>query len=201
MPLGLRPRGIFIARKEAVYGQRAKNNHFHQGAAYCNRNHSAEKGGIDLMKKIISKYACQLVKEAESLEYFTDQAITNPSDAVQCICKLTKLDVQPSEQLWLLLLDSHGSVIGYTMASSGSITRSYADSREIFRTAISLNASAALLFHNHPSGDTTPSTFDINTTKQLIEAGKIIGIRLLDHIIVCDEQTYISMREQKLLEF
>jgi DNA repair protein RadC len=88
------------------------------------------------------------------------------------------------EHLRGIYLDSHNRVIHDEMISIGTINTNLIHPREVFRAAIEYNAAAVILVHNHPSGVVTPSASDIAITKQLIEAGKIMGINLLDHIIV-----------------
>jgi DNA repair protein RadC len=90
----------------------------------------------------------------------------------------------PKEHLKGIYLDSHNRVIHDEMISIGTINTNIVHPREVFRAAIEYNAAAVILVHNHPSGIVTPSDSDIKITKQLIEAGKIMGINLLDHIIV-----------------
>ncbi|GAJ06074.1 unnamed protein product, partial [marine sediment metagenome] len=69
--------------------------------------------------------------------------------------------------------------------------------REVFKEAVSSGAASVILAHNHPSGDPTPSEDDIKLTKRLVEAGEIMGIEVLDHIIVCDKE-YLSMKGRNL---
>lgn len=90
----------------------------------------------------------------------------------------------PKEHLRGIFLDSHNRVIHDEMISIGTINSNLVHPREVFRGAIEYNAAAVILVHNHPSGIVAPSESDIAITKQLIEAGKIMGIHLLDHIIV-----------------
>lgn len=88
------------------------------------------------------------------------------------------------EHLRGIYLDSHNQVIHDEMISIGTINTNLIHPREVFRAAVEYNAAAVILVHNHPSGVVTPSDSDIVVTNQLIEAGKIMGINLLDHIIV-----------------
>jgi DNA repair protein RadC len=88
------------------------------------------------------------------------------------------------EHLRGIYLDSHNQVIHDEMISIGTINTNLIHPREVFRAAIEYNAAAVILVHNHPSGIVTPSESDILITKQLVEAGNIMGINLLDHIIV-----------------
>ncbi len=90
----------------------------------------------------------------------------------------------PREHLRGIYLDSHNRVIHDEMISIGTINTNLVHPREVFRGAVEYNAAAIILVHNHPSGVVEPSDSDIAITKQLIEAGKIMGINLLDHIIV-----------------
>ena len=71
--------------------------------------------------------------------------------------------------------------------------------QEVYRAAIRANAAALLLAHNHPSGDPTPSQEDIQITKQLVEAGKILGIKVLDHLVLAGDR-YISFADESLLD-
>lgn len=93
----------------------------------------------------------------------------------------------PREHLRGIYLDTHQRVIHDEVISIGTINSNIVHPREIFKSAIEHNAAAIILVHNHPSGVATPSISDIEVTKQVIEAGKIIGINLLDHVIVTKE--------------
>ena len=79
--------------------------------------------------------------------------------------------------------------------SCGSLTASVVHPREVFKTAIKHNSAAIILAHNHPSGDVTPSKEDVAITSQLVNAGKIMSINILDHIILSDYGTFRSMKE------
>ena len=83
-----------------------------------------------------------------------------------------------------LLLDTKNRFINSFLVSKGSLNSSPAHPREIFKQAVRHSASAIIVMHNHPSGDPEPSAEDIAITEQLIEAGRILGIRMLDHIIL-----------------
>jgi DNA repair protein RadC len=82
--------------------------------------------------------------------------------------------------------------------SIGSLDCSIVHPREVFKDAISSSAASVIFIHNHPSGDPTPSEDDIKMTKRLIEAGEIIGIEVLDHIIICDRE-HLSMKAKNLV--
>ena len=97
------------------------------------------------------------------------------------------------EHFVTLHLDTKHCVIGEEVVSIGSLDASIVHPREIFKTAVKRSASAILCVHNHPSGDPTPSPEDISVTRRLCEAGKLLGIDVLDHIVVGDGK-YISLR-------
>jgi len=90
----------------------------------------------------------------------------------------------PKEHLRGVYLNSHYKVIHDEVISVGSLTANIVHPREVFRPAIERNAAAILIAHNHPSGSTKPTQSDIIVTKQLAEAGKILGIELLDHVVI-----------------
>ncbi len=98
------------------------------------------------------------------------------------------------EQFWLALLTTKNKLIRLEQVSSGGLTSSAAEQRTIFRKAIEGNAAALVLIHNHPSGVSEPSTEDIVVTKILMEAGRIMGIPILDHVIVGDGE-FTSLME------
>lgn len=102
------------------------------------------------------------------------------------------------EKMLALHLNAKHEIISYEIVSIGSLTTSLAHPREIFKAAVLANAYAILLVHNHPSQDANPSEEDIKVTKRIDQAGDILGIRLLDHIIVTADNVY-SFREHELL--
>ena len=111
------------------------------------------------------------------------------------------------ESFFVILLDTKSNIIG----APQEITRGLIDScpvhpREVFRQAITESASAVVIIHNHPTGDPTPSMEDINSTRRLVEASRIIGIPVFDHVIIGnrfenEDLPFISMRERNLVSF
>lgn len=97
-----------------------------------------------------------------------------------------------------LFLNTKNHVIGCETLSIGSLNASIVHPREVFRAAVSRSAASIICVHNHPSGDPTPSREDIRVTERLKEAGEIIGVELLDHVILGDSK-FISLKEQGLL--
>lgn len=96
-------------------------------------------------------------------------------------------------------LDVRNRVLGYVEVASGGPDLCTVDPRKVFRAAILMNASAIMIVHNHPSGEVIPSSEDITLTKRICEAGDILGIPVLDHIIVSHDN-WMSFAEKGLIE-
>lgn len=101
------------------------------------------------------------------------------------------------EHLLMMLFDTKNHLLCEQLISKGSVNTSIAEPREIFREALRYGAVSIILIHNHPSGDPTPSHADIAITERIFDAGQLLGIQLLDHIIIGNRQ-YISMKQQQL---
>lgn len=99
------------------------------------------------------------------------------------------------ERFVALLLDARNRPIGVTRISQGTLTASLVHPREAFKAAVVANANAMLIAHNHPSGDARPSKEDIDVTKRLVTAGKLLGICVLDHLVICAD-SHTSLREE-----
>ncbi len=102
------------------------------------------------------------------------------------------------EQMKLLLLNTKTKLIDEIIISKGTVNAAVISPRELFVEALQKGAVSIILLHNHPSGDPTPSREDILITKQIRDAGELLGVNLLDHIIIGDN-CYISMREKKII--
>lgn len=110
------------------------------------------------------------------------------------------------EVFWVLILDQKYRLRrAPDPITKGILNASFSHPREVFREAIRLSAAAIILAHNHPSGDPTPSAEDINSTRQLVSTGQIVGIQVLDHIIIGGHRPhpapYVSLREAGLVNF
>jgi len=108
-----------------------------------------------------------------------------------------RLSRREQEQFMVILLNAKNHVLNVEEVTVGTQTSTLVHPREIFKAAIRQNAHAVVLIHNHPSGDPTPSREDREITRRLIEAGKLIGIEVLDHLVI-GEGRFISFRERKL---
>lgn len=108
------------------------------------------------------------------------------------------LVLETRENFISLHLDSKNRILCYDLVSVGSMTASIVHPREVYKSALLSSASALVFLHNHPSGDPTPSREDIDITKRLKEAGELLGIRVLDHVIIGEER-YCSFADRGLL--
>lgn len=120
--------------------------------------------------------------------------VENPGDVTTY---LDTLDTKMSdrEMFVVLHLDVRNRVVAHEITSIGSQTASLVHPREVFKSAILKGACSLILAHNHPSGDPSPSKDDIDLTHRLVEAGRLMGIEMLDHIIVAPPGNHLSMKE------
>ena len=108
-----------------------------------------------------------------------------------------ELELLPQEELRLMVLDTKHHLLASPMVYRGSINGAHGRVAEIFREAVSRNAWAIAIAHNHPSGDPAPSAADVEFTSALVEAGDLLGIEVLDHVVF-GRGAYISMRDRHL---
>ena len=131
----------------------------------------------------------QVVRESD----FPMITVRSPEDAAHAIQK--EISDEDREIFLVLCLNTKNEVVAIHRASVGSINSTIVHPREVFKAAILNNACSILVAHNHPSYQTNPSPEDIEVTKRLIEAGEILGIEVVDHIIVGGSK-YISLKEK-----
>jgi len=104
----------------------------------------------------------------------------------------------PRETFWVVLLDVKNRILGEAKVSEGSLSSAVVHPREVFRPAVEESAAAVILVHNHPSGDSTPSAEDVAITRRLREAGDVMGVKVLDHVVIGGDG-YTSFVERGLL--
>lgn len=138
-----------------------------------------------------------LVKEKGAM-YDVQKKIGSPYDAYKAITEIAKVQEEAQEVFGIITLNIKSKIVAVHEISRGALNNSLVHPREVFKPAILHNAAAIICFHNHPSGDPEPSKEDIETTKRLVEAGKIMGIEILDHIIV-GEDRYVSLKERGVI--
>ena len=106
-----------------------------------------------------------------------------------------KLSGELREYFYIILLNTKNTIISAEEISIGTLSSSLAHPREVFKPAVKKSAKSIILLHNHPSGDVTPSNEDIKLTLRLEQAGKLLGIEVLDHLIIGDGK-YLSFKEK-----
>ena len=134
--------------------------------------------------KRIPNLKIQLVRDGSSL--YNTNAISCPEDAAEIASKFFEDMATDREVFAVMLLDTKNHVIGINVVSVGSLTASVVHPREVFKAACLANATNIILTHNHPSGDPAPSKEDISITSRLVQAGRLMDIPVLDHIIIGD---------------
>jgi DNA repair protein RadC len=117
--------------------------------------------------------------------------IRTPGDAAALL--LPHYGAHPVERAGVVLLDARHRLIRVQLISVGSLDSSIVSPGEVFRPALVLGAAAVIVFHNHPSGDPTPSRDDVNLTRRLIHAGQVVGVHVVDHLVLADAR-YCSVR-------
>lgn len=108
------------------------------------------------------------------------------------------LGKETKEYFYTIHLDGKNKLLCLDLVSVGSLNQSIVHPREVFKSSLLSSAAAIILIHNHPTGDTTPSREDLEITRRLKEAGELLGIKILDHLIV-GEETYTSFANQGLI--
>jgi DNA repair protein RadC len=121
--------------------------------------------------------------------------VTTPADAANLL--MSEMTFLEQEHLRVVLLDTRNRVLATPTIYVGSLNTSVIRIGELFRQAIRNNAAALIVAHNHPSGDPAPSPEDIHVTRKLVEAGKLLDIEILDHIVI-GRQKFVSLKERGL---
>lgn len=140
--------------------------------------------------------AAELGRRIASTQSEAKERICGSGDIVNLY--MEKVRYYRQEHFFCLLFDSRGGIIEEKEVSVGDLNSAQANPREVFAGAIRRNASSVAFIHNHPSGDPTPSQADLATTRRLVDAGNLLGIPVIDHIIIGDG-TYVSFKEEGTL--
>lgn len=155
-----------------------------------------EVKGVGPAKAIEVRAALELGRRVAASPAAERPVIRTPDDAAAVVMEnFRHLD---REHFGVLVLNTKHQVLAHDRVSVGTLNSSSVHPREVFKNAVRRNAAALVLVHNHPSGDPTPSRQDIELTRRLVEAGQIMGIEILDHIIVGDNK-YTSFKAEGLL--
>lgn len=152
--------------------------------------------GIGKAKAVELLAAFEIGRRVEAAKGEDKIIIRSPEDVAKFM--VPRLRDRPQEVFSVLLLDSKNGIKHEVELSQGTLNASLVHPREVYKAAIDYLAAAIIVVHNHPSGNREPSREDIEITRQLVEAGKVIGIPLHDHLIIAGD-TYTSFAERGLL--
>ncbi len=142
-----------------------------------------------------AKAALELGRRLSSTQPEERAVVRSPEDIANLL--LSEMGLLEQEHLRVVLLNQRNQVLAVPEVYRGSVNTSLIRIAEVFREAIRQNCPAVVLVHNHPSGDPTPSADDIAMTKQAVEAGKLLDIEVLDHVVI-GQGRYLSLKEQGL---
>lgn len=151
--------------------------------------------GIGAVKARKIQCIAEIAKRVYRVNNVLPPVIKSPSDAFK---RMEDMQFLAVEQFRVIYLNTKNGIIAEEVVSQGTINSTIVGGRELFRRAVRLLAASIILLHNHPSGDTLPSQEDIAITKKLIEAGKLLDITVLDHIIIGKGQ-FESLKERGIL--
>lgn len=154
---------------------------------------SSRKGRTALVRRVVSRFEDVVCESPELGELYGTQ--TRTAEAVANLLR-PLLENESSERFVALLLNGKHCVTGFVEVSRGTLTTALVHPREVFGPALREVAAAVIVAHNHPSGDPEPSHEDLEVTRRLREAGQLLGVPLLDHIIVGERGSFTSLRER-----
>lgn len=167
-----------------------------KGIATATMEDLSKLKGLGTAKAAQIKAMVELGKRLAAAVGESRVVIRSPQDAADLL--MPELRDEPQERFKAILLNKKHEVLKVRTISIGSLDASIVTPRETFRDAISTNSAAVIVAHNHPSGDPTPSREDIAVSRRLCEAGKLIGIEVLDHIVIGDGR-WVSLKERGLM--
>jgi len=153
--------------------------------------------GIGMAKAAQIKAAIELGRRMSEEPHDEHQTVNSPGD----VAALVAYDMSALEQehLKVILLDTRNQVLEIVEVYKGSVNSSQVHVGELFKPAIRRNAPALIVVHNHPSGDPTPSPDDVAVTRSIVQAGKLLDVEVLDHMVIGQgEKNWVSMKERGL---
>ena len=165
------------------------------GLARVSFNELYNEKGLGEAKAAQLKAALELGRRLSSTQPEERVVVRSPADIANLL--LTEMGLLEQEHLRVVLLNQRNQVLAIPEVYVGSVNTSLIRVAELFREAVRQNCPAVVLVHNHPSGDPTPSDDDITMTKQAVDAGKLLDIEVLDHVII-GQGRYLSLKEQDL---
>ena len=152
--------------------------------------------GIGKAKSISIATALEIGRRRAAQEVPEKIQITTSLESYKVL--LPYLSDLQTEEFWTVYLNQNNRILGKSKLSSGGINQSVVDLRILFKNALEHLATGIIIAHNHPSGNLKPSSEDLKITKQIAEAGKILNIQLLDHLIIT-QNSYLSFADENLL--
>lgn len=165
------------------------------GIARASINELQTVKGIGPAKAVEIKAALEIGRRLMATAPQDRLRVTSPADAANLL--MSEMALLEQEHLRVILLDTRNRVLKTPTIYIGSLNTSVVRIGELFRAAIKENAAALIVAHNHPSGDPSPSPEDVNVTRQLVRAGKLLDIDVLDHIVI-GRQRFVSLKERGL---
>ena len=166
-----------------------------EGLARASFSELCQEHGVGEAKVTQIKAALELGRRLGASSSDARPQISSPADAAALL--QTEMSLLEQEHLRTLLLDTKNRVLASPTISIGSLNANHVRIGELFREAIRANCAAIIIAHNHPSGDPTPSPEDVQVTRQIVEAGKMLDIEVLDHLIIGNYR-YVSLKERGL---
>ncbi|MCP4415879.1 MAG: JAB domain-containing protein [Chloroflexi bacterium] len=154
-----------------------------------------EVKGIGPAKAVEIKAALEIGRRLLTTAPQEKPHVTSPADAANLV--MSEMSFLEKEHLRLILMDTRNRVLSTPTIYVGSLNTSVIRVGELFRAAIKQNAAAFIVAHNHPSGDPSPSAEDVAVTRQIVEAGVLLNIEVLDHIVI-GHNRFVSMKERRL---
>jgi DNA repair protein RadC len=167
-----------------------------KGIAHASVEELTQTRGIGPAKAAQIKASLELSKRLEADVGDKPKPVLKSPEDVAAVVR-SQLKGKKKEHFLVLCLDTRNRLINHKLVSIGSLDTSIVHPREVFKEAVSSSAASVIFVHNHPSGDPEPSKEDVELTKRLAKAGEVIGIDVLDHIIVCDNN-YLSLKAKNL---
>ncbi len=165
------------------------------GLSRASVNELATVHGVGQAKAAQIKAALELGRRLMAAAPQERPRISSPGDAASLL--MSEMMLLEQEHLRVILLNTRNEVLSMPTIYQGSLNTSVVRVGELFREAVRANAAALIVAHNHPSGDPSPSPEDINVTRQLVKAGRLLDISVLDHIVI-GHNRFVSLKERQL---
>ncbi len=152
--------------------------------------------GMGPAKSVEIAAAAELGRRLVKVSPTDEPVIRKPDDAANVV--MSELRDEQQEVFKALLLDTKNKLLRNLEITRGTLDSSLVHPRDVFKPAVALSAASIIVAHNHPSGDPTPSQEDIQVTSRLVEAGKIMGVEVLDHVVI-GHNRWVSLKERGLM--